>query len=599
MQFTRAIMGFCVLGLVSATSLAQTPLTSEWAYQGSLSFDGMPLNETVDLQFTLWDADTSGNQIGTMLAAVAVPVVDGRFTVQLDFGVNAFNGDARWLEIAVARIDTSFVSLSPRQPVTVVPYALQTRGFVMDQFGNAIVGPFEGNRATGLRSTVSGGDNNEARSGGTVSGGSGNTAWSSSAIGGGSSNSAAALAGNSAIAGGRGNTSSGAFGVIGGGEDNSVSDRFALVAGGEENVASNRYAVVGGGRNNTASGLGAVVPGGENNVASRDYTFAGGRNAQSNHVGTFVWAADGVIPFQSTEIRQFLISAEKGVGINTNNPQGVLDVVGEPGSEFFIGRDLGDNPIIGTDSIGNLNLRPRWNGTGSVVVRNDASSSGIRMSTHLPVVDGGRLNHIESIAEDGVSPYPLTLNAFGGDVRLAPGGLGNVGIGTYLPSGPLQVGDPSDAAALKLGSSGPHHLVSNRDLVLNAFDRNQGADGDVLLSVRSNTNAFDETTFQDLLTVADNGRLGVGVSQPQARLHVGGTAGVDGIMFPDGTVQTTAASGGRSYITTRRTANPSLYPDPWCPDGWTIEDSWTYRIWGETVTGRTLVRETLCSCDCP
>ena len=35
--------------------------------------------------------------------------------------------------------------------------------------------------------------------------------------------------------------------------------------------------------------------------------------------------------------------------------------------------------------------------------------------------------------------------------------------------------------------------------------------------------------------------LGIGTSVPQTKLHLGGVAGVDGIMFPDGTLQTTAA----------------------------------------------------------
>ena len=38
------------------------------------------------------------------------------------------------------------------------------------------------------------------------------------------------------------------------------------------------------------------------------------------------------------------------------------------------------------------------------------------------------------------------------------------------------------------------------------------------------------------------GNVGIGVTNPQAKLHLGGTAGVDGIKFPDGTVQTTAAN---------------------------------------------------------
>ena len=40
------------------------------------------------------------------------------------------------------------------------------------------------------------------------------------------------------------------------------------------------------------------------------------------------------------------------------------------------------------------------------------------------------------------------------------------------------------------------------------------------------------------------GNVGIGEMNPQAKLHIGGTPDVDGIMFPDGTLQTTAATGG-------------------------------------------------------
>ena len=40
------------------------------------------------------------------------------------------------------------------------------------------------------------------------------------------------------------------------------------------------------------------------------------------------------------------------------------------------------------------------------------------------------------------------------------------------------------------------------------------------------------------------GSVGIGTASPGAKLHVGGTPGTDGIMFPDGTLQTTAAGTG-------------------------------------------------------
>jgi hypothetical protein len=50
----------------------------------------------------------------------------------------------------------------------------------------------------------------------------------------------------------------------------------------------------------------------------------------------------------------------------------------------------------------------------------------------------------------------------------------------------------------------------------------------------------------DRFVIDANGRVGIGAFAPQATLHVGGAAGVDGIMFPDGTLQTTAATPGAS-----------------------------------------------------
>ena len=56
------------------------------------------------------------------------------------------------------------------------------------------------------------------------------------------------------------------------------------------------------------------------------------------------------------------------------------------------------------------------------------------------------------------------------------------------------------------------------------------------------------STGDDQFLIRASGGVGIGTNDPQAMLHVGGTAGVDGIMFPDGTLQTTAVGGSNSGL---------------------------------------------------
>ncbi len=128
------------------------PMGTAWTYQGRLLDANGPSDGMYDFQFKLYDNANviDGNQVGADVNVPDVDVIDGYFTVVLEFGCDVFNGDARWLEIEVRQADSNdpndFITLSPRQEVTPTPYALQTRGIFVDGIENVGIGtdiPFE------------------------------------------------------------------------------------------------------------------------------------------------------------------------------------------------------------------------------------------------------------------------------------------------------------------------------------------------------------------------------------------------------------------------------------------------------------------------
>jgi hypothetical protein len=64
---------------------------------------GQPAAGPVDLRFRLYDGAKFGGQVGTELDRPGVTLLQGRFTLDLDFGPSAFGPDARWLSTAGSR----------------------------------------------------------------------------------------------------------------------------------------------------------------------------------------------------------------------------------------------------------------------------------------------------------------------------------------------------------------------------------------------------------------------------------------------------------------------------------------------------------------
>ena len=119
---------FSVIGMAGVLLLAglaqAVPVGTLITYQGQMTSNGVPADGSYDLSFSLHNAAIGGGQIGNVLTNSAVAISNGSFTVGLDFGAEAFDGQARWLEIAVRSNPNDFSVLSPRQPVTATPYAL-------------------------------------------------------------------------------------------------------------------------------------------------------------------------------------------------------------------------------------------------------------------------------------------------------------------------------------------------------------------------------------------------------------------------------------------------------------------------------------------
>jgi hypothetical protein len=99
-----------------------------FTYQGRLIDANNAADGLYDFLFRLYDANVGGSKVGNDVLIADVDVIDGYFTVEMDFGGTVFNGDARWLQTGVRAGELNdpnkYTILRPRQQVTPTPYAL-------------------------------------------------------------------------------------------------------------------------------------------------------------------------------------------------------------------------------------------------------------------------------------------------------------------------------------------------------------------------------------------------------------------------------------------------------------------------------------------
>ncbi|MEK7711199.1 MAG: tail fiber domain-containing protein [Planctomycetota bacterium] len=122
----RFVIGSLIALAAVAPSSGAIPFGTGFTYQGQLKEGDVPLNALADFQFTLWSHPSGGSIVGATLELNDVPVVNGLFTVFLEFDPPPFQGPAVYLAVAVKTPPGSgtFTPLSPRQGLTAAPFAV-------------------------------------------------------------------------------------------------------------------------------------------------------------------------------------------------------------------------------------------------------------------------------------------------------------------------------------------------------------------------------------------------------------------------------------------------------------------------------------------
>lgn len=464
----------------AAVPATAAPLATAFTYQGRIEFNGAPLDDTADFQFTLWDADLGGSMIGSPLAADGVDVVDGLFNVELDFGPGAFDGGERWLEIAVRSPAGGgpYTTLSPRQPMTAAPYALYA---------------------------LNGAASAWSQNGSSVYYDAGN-------VGIGTQTPAAPLHVE-------GTALASSFSLR---NPDNPSASFALSW--LDDVPRIRYGGSGPGSHN-----GFAIQGTGDSVKLRilDNGYMG--------IGT----AD---PVAALDVRGRLVLDDGAGGLiytasSGGGPASYLRLIDSPGQGTASGLKAGG--VLVADSYSYAEP-----GKNDLIVKGRAgigtSSPGSVLNSKLDVVGG----HIAVANDYGIFSYNSSMNGIGAgvdttsgdDLRLYAGGAARASV---TASGSVGIGTAGPAATLHVASDAfPNAKITQTDNTDYARLMLDGNGNEVQLNVGSpgaslpGTFNIHRSGVGNMLSIAPNGNVGIGTSDPQAKLHVGGPGGDGAVRLP-------------------------------------------------------------------
>lgn len=550
-MFSRSLVVAAGLAL-STAALGQSATT--FTYQGELLSEGIPATGSYDLRFRLFDTAAGTTQLGATLCVDDITVDSGKFTVSLDFGLQ-FTQPGRFLEVAVraespdtCAVSTGFSALVPLQPVTSAPAATfatsaasaasattattatnatQLNGQPASFYTSAtnlaagtladarlstnvprnnaaniftaantfsddvILNGRVGSATAGV--TVMAQNQNVLRI--TPAGVVGST-FSANIVIGSPTNTVDPLSIGAAILSGGNATNSNLIGGL---------SNHAVVAGGILNVINSGVAgTIAGGSSNTVNGAHSTIGGGQSNVVgSQHNTIAGGNNNSTSN------------PFSTVG------------GGNTNQARGTASVVSGGQSNESLASFAA---VPG----GQLNVA---GGDFSLAAGRRAK---VRTSTQ---VGGGDLNGDEGsfiFADSTDADFSTT-----GPNQFLVRASGGVGINNTVPLAPLHVSAPAGATLGRLivapgiaNSNSELFLSENTSTSIGATLRYEGVVNQIqFLGRAASTDSAPHMTIG-----RDSGDVGIGTTTPAAKLDViGAIRTSSGIVFPDGTTQTTTA----------------------------------------------------------
>lgn len=116
-----------VLAGLLGTAMSVPALAEPISYQGQFNDGGKVPVGNYDLRFRVYDAPAGGSPLGvTVERSIDLSAADaGVFSFSdLDFGPGVFNGQLRWIEVAIRTGGDAYTVLSPRQPLTFVPQSV-------------------------------------------------------------------------------------------------------------------------------------------------------------------------------------------------------------------------------------------------------------------------------------------------------------------------------------------------------------------------------------------------------------------------------------------------------------------------------------------